>query len=181
MTFMIILGAVAAVFILMLLFRLAALALPVYAGIGAGFWMLERGSGYGVSIAAGLLVGAMILGAGRLLCSSLPPLYRLPVALAFAVPAAFAGYQAASGLAGLAVAEGLALTSLGIVGAALGAYGAWRSLEGPPPPEITSHMVRPRLNDGALITSVHSADPEGLILAAGAEPARPLRMRDLPS
>lgn len=141
MTFMIILGAVAAVFIVLLLFRLAALALPVYAGIGTGFWMLERGSGYGLSFAAGLLAGAMILGLGRILCSSLPPPIRLPVALSFAVPAAFAGYQAASGLAALAVAEGQALNWLGIVGAAVGAFGAWRSLAGPPPPGMASPMA----------------------------------------
>lgn len=143
MTFMIILGAVAAVFIIMLLFRLAALALPVYAGIGAGFWMLERGSGYGMSIAAGLFTGAMILGLARILCSSLPPLYRLPVALAFTVPAAFAGYQAASGLAGLAAAEGHALSWLGIVGAAVGAFGALRSLAGPPPTGMTCETASP--------------------------------------
>ena len=143
MTFMIILGAVAAAFIVMLLFRLAALALPVYAAIGAGFWMLEHGSGYGLSIAAGLFIGAIILGLGRLLCSGLTPLYRLPVALAFAVPAAFAGYQAATGLAGLAVAEGHALDWFGIFGAAVGAFGAWRSLAGWPPPRMTSETASP--------------------------------------
>ncbi|MBL0770083.1 hypothetical protein JI743_14835 [Sphingopyxis sp. DHUNG17] len=131
----------ATVYIVMLLFRVAALALPVYAGIGAGFWMLERGSGYGMSIAAGLCIGAMIFGLGRFLCSSLPPLYRLPVALAFAVPATFAGYQAATGLAGFAVAEGNALNWLGIVGAAVGAAGALRSLAGPPPRGLTSNIA----------------------------------------
>ncbi len=128
MTFMIILGAVAAIFIVMLMFRLAALALPVYAGVGAAFWMLERGSEYGMSIASGLFTGALILGLGRFLCSAFPPLYRMPVALVFAVPAAFAGYQAATGLAGLAVAQGSALSWLGVLGAAVGAVGARRSL-----------------------------------------------------
>lgn len=142
-TFMIILGAVAAVLIVMLLFRLAAMALPVYAGIGAGFWMLDRGLGYPMSIAAGLVVGAMILGLGRFLCSNLPALHRLPVALAFAVPAAFAGYQAATGLAGLAAEEGYILNWLGIVGAAVGSFGAWRSVARPTPPGMTRHTVDP--------------------------------------
>jgi hypothetical protein len=140
---MIILGAVAAIFIVMLMFRLAALALPIYAGIGVGFWMLERGSGYGMSIASALLAGAVILGVGRFLCSALPPLYRLPVALAFAVPAAFAGYQAATGLAGLAIAEGIFLVWLGILGATVGAVGAWRSLAGQLPPETTIGTTGP--------------------------------------
>ena len=127
-TFIIILGAIAGFYILMLLFRLASIALPLYAGIAAAFWMLESGYGYPSSIAAGLLLGGVVLMTGRVLCAALPPVYRAMVAFAFALPAGFAGYQAATGLARLALAEGPLLNLLGVVGAMTAAVAAWRSL-----------------------------------------------------
>lgn len=128
MTFMIILGVLAGLYLVVLMFRLASIALPFYAGIGAGFWLLDRHYGYGASIAAGLMVGILILFFGRLLCATLPPIFRGIVALAFALPAGFAGYQAAKGLAGLALAEGAFLELLGFVGAITAATAAWQSL-----------------------------------------------------
>jgi len=128
MTFMIILGAAAAIYIAMLMFRLAAVALPLYAGIGTSIYLVGRDFGYPTSIAAGMLVGAFILVAGRTLCAVLPPFYRTIVAAAFAVPAGFAGYQAAKGLAGLAMGEGYMLEALGIAGAVAAAVAAWRGL-----------------------------------------------------
>lgn len=130
-TFMIILGTVAGLYLIMLLFRLAAIALPLYAGIGAAFWLLDRGHGPVTAITAGLLFGAFILLAGRLLCATLPPLYRAILAIIFAVPAGFAGYQAAKGLAGLALSEGAWLEILGFAGALTAAVAAWRSLGTP--------------------------------------------------
>ena len=128
MTLMIILGAFAGLYLILLLFRLASIALPLFAGMGAGFWLLERGFGYLPSIAGGLLLGIIILWAGRTLCAILPPLYRGLVALAFAVPAGFAGYQAAKGIAGLGLTEGAFLELLGIAGAMTAAVAAWQSL-----------------------------------------------------
>ncbi len=143
MTFMIILGAVAAVFILMLLLRLAALALPLYVATGAGLWMLETGAGYGIAIAAGFIGGAVVLATGRFLRTSLPPLFRLPVALSFVIPAALAGYQAATGLAALAIEGGGLSRWLGLVGAAVGASSAWRSLTQGPSGEWASPAASP--------------------------------------
>lgn len=131
MTLMIILGVIAGLYLILLMFRLASIALPLYAGIGAGFWMLDRGYGYMSSIAAGLLLGAFILAAGRFLCAILPAPWRGFVALAFVLPAAFAGYQAAKGLAGLALDEGLFLDTVGAAGALTIAVAAWWSLGGP--------------------------------------------------
>lgn len=128
MTFMIILGGVAAIYIMLLIFRLAALALPVYTGLALGLWLLDRGTGYGMAIAGGLLGGVALLVTGRLLCAVLPPLYRGAVALAFTVPGGFAGYQAAVGLGGLALHSATALQLLGLLGACTGAVGAWQSL-----------------------------------------------------
>lgn len=142
-TFMIILGAIAGLYLIALLFRLASVALPLYAGIGAGFWLLDRGFGYGASIAAGLISGVLILFVGRILCAALPPILRAIVALAFALPAGFAGYQAARGLAGLALADGAVLTLLGMAGALTTAAAAWRSiavpLAGDPSREIPAY------------------------------------------
>ena len=127
MTLMI-LGAFAGLYLILLLFRLASIALPLFAGIGAGFWLLDRGFGYLPSIAGGLLLGIFILWAGRILCAILPPLYRGLVALAFAIPAGFAGYQAAKGIAGLALTDGAVLELLAIAGALTAAVAAWQSL-----------------------------------------------------
>lgn len=132
MTFMIILGAIAGFYLIALLFRLASIALPVYAGIGAGFWLLDRGYGYGTSIAAGFAAGVFILFIGRILCATLPPLFRGIVAIAFAVPAGFAGYRAARGLAGLASTDEFILALCGIIGALAAAAAAWRSLMAAP-------------------------------------------------
>ena len=128
MTFIIILGAAAAIYIAMLMFRLAAVALTLYAGIGASIFLAGRDFGYPASIAAGLLVGALILFAGRSLCAALPPFYRTIVVAIFAGPAGFAGYQAAKGLAGLAIGEGITLEALGLAGALAAAVAAWRGL-----------------------------------------------------
>lgn len=128
MTFMIILGGIAGLYLIVLMFRLAAIALPLYAGIGAGLWMLDRGFGYGASIVSGLLLGVLILLAGRFLCAALPPLWRGLVALLFALPAGFAGNQAAKGLGGLALSDGAVLECLAITGALITAVAAWRSL-----------------------------------------------------
>ena len=52
MTFMIILGAVAAIYIAILMFRLASVALPLYAGIGTTLYLIDRDLGYLVPIIA---------------------------------------------------------------------------------------------------------------------------------
>lgn len=128
MTFMIILGAAAAIYVAVLMFRLAAVALPLYAGIGISIYLVGRDFGYPASIAAGLLVGVSILAAGRALCAVLPPSYRTIVAAAFAIPASFAGYQAAKAMAGLAIGGGHMLEALGLTGALAAAVAAWRGL-----------------------------------------------------
>jgi hypothetical protein len=127
-TFILLLGGAAAIYIAMLMFRLAAVALPLYAGIGISIYLIGRDFGYPASIAAGLLVGALILVAGRALCAVLPPFYRAIVAAVFAGPAGFAGYQAAKGLVGLAIGGGYALEVLGFTGALAAAVAAWRGL-----------------------------------------------------
>ncbi|WP_411338860.1 hypothetical protein V6U71_12985 [Sphingopyxis sp. J-6] len=147
MTFIIILGAAAAIYIAVLMFRLAAVALPLYAGVGISIYLIGRDFGYPASIAAGLLVGVLILVAGRALCAVLPPFYRAIVAAAFSGPAGFAGYQAAKGLAGLAIGGGYTLEALGLAGALAAAVAAWRGLgtaeRNPPVRRSARHGLSP--------------------------------------
>lgn len=129
MTFMIILGAVAGVYLLWLMFRLAALALPVYAGIAAALLLRDANHGYIEAIAAGLVVGGAIWFAGNaLLAIARSPLLRLAVAALFAVPAGFAGYLLAYSVAELASADGAMLLGVSLAGAAATAAASWSSL-----------------------------------------------------
>ncbi len=128
MTFMIILGAAAAIYLALLMMRLASIALPLYAGIGAALFLAGHGFGYPASIAAGLLAGATIHVAGRMVFATMPPLFRPVVAMVFVIPAAFAGYQAVRGLAGLALTQGALLESTGAAGALVAGLAAWRRL-----------------------------------------------------
>lgn len=129
MTIFLILGAVATFYLLWLLFRLAAFALPIYAGVSLGLFMHTSGYGFPASIMSGLAAGAALLLVARLLIA-FSPMLRWPVVILFVVPAAFAGYQTAVGLAGQAIDPGIRLSVLSCVGALVAATGAWRGLAG---------------------------------------------------
>ena len=103
MTLMLILGAVAAFYGLLLLFRCAAYALPVFAGLGLAFMLRDHGFGWTVILAAGLLAGVSVHILGRHLAHSSAPLaLRIGVILMFVGAAAAAGFQAGAALAMLA-------------------------------------------------------------------------------
>ena len=91
-----------------LLFNLAVFALPLFAGVSAGLYVLHAGSGPIGAVVVGFAVGVTTLAAGQAIFTfASSPLLRFLVALLFAVPAAFAGYHAAHGLAALTTsAEG---------------------------------------------------------------------------
>lgn len=129
MTIFLILGAVAAFYLLWLLFRLAALGLPIYAGISLGLFMHASGYGYVASIMSGLATGTALLLVARLLIA-FSPLLGWPTLCLFIVPAAFAGYQTAAGLAGQAIDPGIWLSALSWIGALVAASGAWNGLPG---------------------------------------------------
>ena len=129
MTIFLILGAIAAFYLLWLLFRLAAFALPIYVGVWLGLFMHASGYGYPASIMSGLTAGGALLLVARLLIA-FSPLLRWPVVLLFVVPSAFAGYQTAGGLAGQAIEPGIWLSALSLAGALAAATGAWRGLVG---------------------------------------------------
>ena len=133
MTFLIILGGVAALYLGWLMFRLASLALPLYAGIGCTLALLDHGTGYALAIAGGFALGAAILlGGQQVLAMVRSPLLRAMVILLFAVPAGFAGYQGAGAMAALVVGKGAIHMSLSLIAALLTASAAARGLGAAP-------------------------------------------------
>ncbi|WP_438275493.1 hypothetical protein [Nitrobacter sp.] len=78
-----------------LLFTLAVLALPFFAGVTAGTWAYQTGAGWLGAILVGMVGAGLTLGAGQILLGIVRPLWaRLLIALAFVAPAAIAGYHA---------------------------------------------------------------------------------------
>ena len=129
MTFLLILGAVAALFILWMLFRLATYALPVCVGITAAFGLVDRGWNPLGAAAIGIGVGITILVLAQILYAITPPgAGRFAITALFAVPAAFAGYFSFESLGQLAVGDGPVLAALSAVAAIVTASGAWKAL-----------------------------------------------------
>jgi len=129
MTFLLILGAVAGLYMLALLFRLASYALPVYAGIGTAFLLLRHDFGHLAAIAGGLTAGIATLLLGQCLIAFIrSPLLRAGIALLFAIPAAIAGFQAAHALGSLATDDGALLAVFGSIAALATSISAWRSV-----------------------------------------------------
>lgn len=100
MTLMIVLGAATALYCLVLLFRCATLALPLFAGLGFALHCHAMAHGGLVAILTGLVPAIAVLEFGRLIARSGICLWlRLPVILIFAGTAAAAGYQGGAALA----------------------------------------------------------------------------------
>ena len=99
MTLMLILGAIAALYCLRLLFRSAKFALPVCAAIALGFALRDLGFGWLTILGSALIAGFAVLPLGRRLVGGTAPLpVKLCVILMFVGAAAFAGYQAGTAL-----------------------------------------------------------------------------------
>jgi hypothetical protein len=135
-TLMLILGGIAALYMICFLFRLSVFALPVYSGIAAAMLMMEHGSSYPALLAGGFIAGLLVLIVGRLLMACIAsPVLRMTVASLFIIPAGFAGYQMVQGLVGLAIADGVMLTILSGIGALVTVLSALRGLSLPLPDE----------------------------------------------
>jgi hypothetical protein len=129
MTIFLILGAVAGLYMLALLFRLASYALPVYAGIGCAFLLLRHDFGHLAAIIGGLTAGIATLLLGQCLIAFIrSPLLRAVIALLFAIPAAIAGFQAAHALGSLATDSSTLLAAFGSIAALATSLSAWRSV-----------------------------------------------------
>lgn len=129
MTSMLILGGIAALYLIWLLFPAAAFVLPLYAGAGAAFLLHGQGYGVAAALAAGFMTGLLTHLTGQLFYTSIgSPLLRAVVVLVFAIPAGFAGYQGMAGLAGLAIDKGAWVHGLALIGGLCTASSAWRGL-----------------------------------------------------
>lgn len=127
MTLMIILGGIAALYLIWLLFRLAAFALPLYVGVGAALYLHTQNHGIAAVLATGFMTGLLVHLAGRALFVSIrSPLLRFLLASLFAAPAGFAGYQAMSGLASLTTDGGPWVHILAVAAGLATASAAWR-------------------------------------------------------
>lgn len=132
MTLMLILGAIAAFYGLLLLFRCAKFALPVFAGLGLAFTLRDLGFGWMAILAAGLLAGMSVQAIGRRLASDMAPFpVRLCVILMFTGAAAAAGFQAGAALAMLVDLDPWTQRGFTILTALVTGYAGWRDLLSP--------------------------------------------------
>jgi len=130
---MLILGAVAALYLVMLLFRLTISAAPIALGLLMAGRLLADGWHIHGAAALGSAVGLSVYIAGRtLVTGEFPLLIRLPVLITFSGAAACAGFQAGSELGNLGALEPEAQRCLALVTALIAAAACWR------------HMVRGR-------------------------------------
>lgn len=138
MIIFLVLGLFASLYMLWLLFALAAQALPFYAGISVAFLLHHLGCGYVASIVVGFIAGAFTLGLGQaLFVQSRSTSVRCAIAVLFIAPAAIAGYSATHGVVGHVIGNGVFATLVGLVGALGIANTAWRHLaSGPIAPRI---------------------------------------------
>lgn len=129
MTMMIILGAAAALYMLLLLFRCAAFALPVFVAVTVGLRLHETGYGWLVPILAGLLTGVTILELARSILRSRTHVgLRTAIILSFAGAAAAAGYQAGAALSHLAGFDSTWQHPLAVLAGLITAWRSWQDL-----------------------------------------------------
>lgn len=107
-------------FICWLLFTLAVYALPFFTAVIVGMCAYATGAGVLGSVAIGFLAGAATLLAGQILFSVVrSTVVRLALALAFAAPAATAGYHAILGISAIGVPSETWRQVFAVVGAAI--------------------------------------------------------------
>ena len=82
-----------------LLFTLAVFALPFFVGLNVGIWTHQSGAGIFAAFLIGAFAAGATFGIGQFLFAVLRSSWlRLLVALAFAAPAALAGFYATYGI-----------------------------------------------------------------------------------
>ena len=112
--------------LLWLLLTLAVYALPAFAGLSIGLHAVEVGVGAPGAILLGLISSVATLVVGQVLVAVVrPPCLQAGIALAYAAPAAVAGYAALHGLSGIGFEAEFIRTSFGILGALLIGATAW--------------------------------------------------------
>ncbi len=87
-----------------LIFTLAVYALPFFVGLTAGMAAFHSSAGVLGALLVGLVAGAVTLVIGQIAFAIVrPPVLRVVIAAAFAIPAAIAGYHAVLGLSQIGV------------------------------------------------------------------------------
>ena len=103
-----------------LMFQMAVFALPLFAGVSAGRLAYDAGAGWLGAVLVGLIAAVLTLGFGQLILAvSKSNVLRLTIAVAFAAPAAFAGYHVVLGLSRIGGAHGLWQTVFAAIGAVI--------------------------------------------------------------
>lgn len=118
MAFSVVLGTLGLGVLCALLYQFTVYALPALVGLSIGFWAIDAGAGAVGGVVAGLIGGVSVLVVGQLMfASSRSPLTRGLVALMFAAPAGYAGYQITLQVSQLAIASGSWQRALAVVSA----------------------------------------------------------------
>ncbi|MET4213824.1 hypothetical protein [Bradyrhizobium sp. LA2.1] len=130
------------------LFTLAVYALPFFVGMTAGLYAYRIGLSPIAAIIVGFVAGAFGLSVGRCLFSAArSPIVRLVVALVFAVPASWAGYEVTLNLAGIGIPSERWREAFALVGGVVVGGTAWARV---------AVLATPALREGA---SAGSAQP----------------------
>jgi hypothetical protein len=108
------------------LFTLAVYAFPFFVGMTAGMYTYRMGLGPIGAIVVGFVAGAFGLLAGQHIFSvARSPIIRLAVALLFAAPAAWAGYEVTLSLAHIGISSEWWREVFALVGAVVVGCTAW--------------------------------------------------------
>ena len=125
-----------------LLFNLAVFALPFFAALAVGSWAYGTGAGIVGTIILGAIAAAGTFGLFQLLLLVLRPTWlRLLVALAFAAPAAIAGYHVTLGIVRLTMPSETWQIVFSVVGAIAVGITAFMRLTMMAAPEPTGRSV----------------------------------------
>lgn len=120
-----------------LVFTFAVYAVPAFAGLTAASFAYQTGAGALGAAVVGLTIAALTLGVFRLLfASTRSATLRRALALGFAGPAAFAGYHAALGVAGMGTEVAAWSQALGVIGGLVVGIVAWSRLTAYAPPSV---------------------------------------------
>lgn len=129
MPIILVFGLVADFYLLWLLVRFAVHALPVYVALSLGLALYAHGSGILGALTLGAMAAVATFAIGRAgFHHARTPVARLMIAAAFVVPAGVAGYQAVYGIGRLALAAGIALNVISLIGAIVIAALTWTQL-----------------------------------------------------
>ena len=128
---------------------LAVHALPFVAGVAAGLFAYHTGAGPIGGAAIGIVAGATTLVAGQFsFAHSRSTILRTMIAVAFALPAAVAGYHLALGLSAMGMPSNTWRHVFAIIGAAVVGSTAWARLVAPPSEESAGHAAESPLPQG---------------------------------